>query len=67
MILGPVAAPPLNPDSRQARRLLREELADPRYRVAEPSWFDRAVQAIRDWFASLSPCPAMGPQRPSQR
>lgn len=47
-------AAPLDPDAEQARRLLLEELADPRYRVAEPSLFDRAVKAIRDWFASLT-------------
>lgn len=45
---------PLDPDAQEARRLLLEELADPRYRAAEPTWFDRTVQAIRDWFASLS-------------
>nr|WP_254304586.1 DUF4129 domain-containing protein [Rathayibacter sp. VKM Ac-2835] len=34
--------------------MLLEELADPRYRAAEPSWFDRLVQAVRDWFTSLT-------------
>lgn len=47
-------AAPLDPDAEQARRLLLEELADPRYGAAEPSLFDRAVQAIREWFASLT-------------
>lgn len=53
----PVAAvigAPLDPDADEARRLILEELSDPRYRAAEPTWFDRAVAAVRDWFASLS-------------
>ncbi|WKK71804.1 DUF4129 domain-containing protein [Rathayibacter oskolensis] len=54
MIPGLLAGAPLDPDSQEARRLLLEELADPRYRAAEPTWFDRTVQAIRDWFFSLS-------------
>ncbi|PPF41401.1 DUF4129 domain-containing protein [Rathayibacter sp. AY1A2] len=49
-----LAAAPLEPDAEQARRLLLEELADPRYRAAEPTLFDRVVQAVRDWFASLT-------------
>lgn len=48
------SAVPLDPDAEQARSLLLEELADPRYRAAEPSLFDRVVQAIRDWFADLT-------------
>ncbi|WP_146168450.1 DUF4129 domain-containing protein [Rathayibacter caricis] len=63
MIRAVLAAAPLDPDAREARRLLLEELADPRYRAAEPSWFDRAVQAIRDWFTSLS-VPTDGPAVP---
>lgn len=47
-------AVPLDPDAEQARRLLLEELANARYRAAEPSLFDRVVQAIRDWFTSLT-------------
>jgi hypothetical protein len=49
-----ILAAPLDPGAEEARRLLLEELADPRYRAAEPSLFDRVVQAIRDWFASLT-------------
>ncbi|AZZ55770.1 DUF4129 domain-containing protein [Rathayibacter iranicus] len=48
------SAVPLDPDAEQARSLLLEELADPRYRAAEPNLFDRVVQAIRDWFADLT-------------
>ncbi|MDY0911399.1 DUF4129 domain-containing protein [Rathayibacter festucae] len=54
MIRLGLAAAPLDPDAEEARRLLLEELADPRYRAAEPSWFDRLVQAVRDWFTSLT-------------
>lgn len=49
-----LAAAPLDPDAEEARRLLLEELSDPRYRAAEPTLFDRVVTAVRDWFASLS-------------
>ncbi|ALS57781.1 DUF4129 domain-containing protein [Rathayibacter toxicus] len=49
-----LAGAPLDPDADQARRLLLEEIADPRYRSTEPSWFDRAAQAVHDWFASLT-------------
>jgi hypothetical protein len=49
-----LATAPLTPDAQEARRLLLEELADPRYRAAEPNWFDRLVQAVRDWFTSLT-------------
>ncbi|PPF31150.1 DUF4129 domain-containing protein [Rathayibacter tritici] len=58
-----LAAVPLDPDANEARRLLLEELADPRYRAAEPTLFDRVVQAIRDWFTSLT-LPGDGPPVP---
>ncbi|MCJ1672773.1 MULTISPECIES: DUF4129 domain-containing protein [unclassified Rathayibacter] len=54
MIRLALATAPLDPDAQEARRLLLEELADPRYRAAEPNWFDRLVQAVRDWFTSLT-------------
>ncbi|NQX04113.1 DUF4129 domain-containing protein [Rathayibacter sp. VKM Ac-2856] len=54
MIRLALAGAPLDPDAQEARRLLLEELADPRYRAAEPNWFDRLVQGVRDWFASLT-------------
>ncbi|WP_438855308.1 DUF4129 domain-containing protein [Agromyces sp. M3QZ16-3] len=46
-------APPLDPDAPEARRWLVEELAKPEYRAAEPTLFDLAAQAVRDWIASL--------------
>lgn len=48
-----ISAIPLDPDGEQARRLLTAELADPAYRIAEPTWFDRTAQAIRDGIAAL--------------
>lgn len=44
----------LDPDAEQARRLLEQELSDPRYQAAKPSWFDLLSRAVADWFASLS-------------
>ncbi|MGI9823166.1 DUF4129 domain-containing protein [Agromyces sp. Marseille-Q5079] len=44
---------PLDPDGPTARRWLRDELSEPRYRANEPNAFDRAMQAVRDWFLSL--------------
>ncbi|MRX42870.1 DUF4129 domain-containing protein [Agromyces kandeliae] len=45
--------PPLDPDAPEARRWVVDELADPVYRAAEPTLFDLAAQAVRDWIASL--------------
>ena len=44
---------PLVPDGEQAREWARQELADPVYQAARPTWFDRAAQAGRDLLASL--------------
>lgn len=45
--------PPLDPDAPEARRWVLDELAKPEYRAAEPTAFDLAAQAVRDWLASL--------------
>ncbi|MFC5791903.1 DUF4129 domain-containing protein [Agromyces tardus] len=45
--------PPLDPDAPEARRWVLDELAKPEYRAAEPTAFDLAAQAVRDWIASL--------------
>ncbi|GAA1513735.1 DUF4129 domain-containing protein [Agromyces terreus] len=50
---GLVRFDPLDPDAEDARRWLQDELADPRYRAGEPNAFDRAMQAVRDWFLGL--------------
>lgn len=44
---------PLDPDAPEARRWLQDELQKPEYQAAQPSPFDLAMQAIRDWFVSL--------------
>lgn len=51
MILA--AAAPLIPDGDEARRLAEQELADPSYRAAEPTPFDRIARAIGDGIAQL--------------
>ncbi|BDZ53702.1 DUF4129 domain-containing protein [Agromyces marinus] len=55
MVLTGLARPaaPLDPDAPEARRLVTDELAKPEYRAAEPTAFDLAAQAVRDWFADL--------------
>jgi uncharacterized protein YjeT (DUF2065 family) len=45
--------PPLDPDAPEARRWVLDELAKPEYRAAEPTAFDLAAQAVRDWIAGL--------------
>jgi hypothetical protein len=49
----PRFAPPLDPDAPEARRWVLDELAKPEYRAAEPTAFDLAAQAVRDWFVDL--------------
>lgn len=44
---------PVVPDAPEARRWLLEELSRPEYREAEPTAFDLAAQAVRDWLAAL--------------
>jgi hypothetical protein len=49
----PRLEPPLDPDAPEARRWVLDELARPEYRAAEPTAFDLAAQAVRDWIAEL--------------
>lgn len=44
---------PVDPDREEARRWILQELSDPRYRAAEPTWWDRLSQAFWDWLTSL--------------
>jgi hypothetical protein len=44
---------PVVPDAPEARRWLLEELSRPEYREAEPTAFDLAAQAVRDWLLDL--------------
>ncbi|WP_165067398.1 DUF4129 domain-containing protein [Marisediminicola senii] len=48
-----IAATPLDPTPDEARDWLVRELAEPAYREAEPSWFDRAASAVWEWFQGL--------------
>lgn len=47
------AAVPVDPDAEEARRWLLDELSDPRYEAAKPSWFDQLSAAFWDWLTSL--------------
>lgn len=47
------AAVPVRPDGDTAQQWVLQELAKPPYQAAQPSPFDRAVQALLDWFTSL--------------
>ncbi|HEU0183463.1 MAG TPA: DUF4129 domain-containing protein [Agromyces mariniharenae] len=53
MVLNPRLEIPLDPDAPEARRWVVDELSNPEYASAEPTPFDLAMQAIRDWIASL--------------
>jgi len=53
VVLITLRGTPLDPDAPEARRWLQDELSKPEYRAAEPNAFDRAMQAIGDWIASL--------------
>ena len=44
---------PVDPGPDEARRWLLEELSKAPYQAAQPTWFDRAAQAVGDWLASL--------------
>lgn len=44
---------PVAPDAPEARRWLLDELSRPEYREAEPTAFDLAAQAVRDWLLAL--------------
>lgn len=44
----------LDPDSTEAQRWLRDELAKAPYQAAQPTWFDRLSQSFMDWLTSLT-------------
>lgn len=44
---------PVNPDAPTAQRWLVEELSNPAYQAAKPTWFDLASKAFWDWVTSL--------------
>jgi Domain of unknown function (DUF4129) len=45
--------PPVTPNGPTAQGWILTELAGPEYRASQPTWFDRAATAVRDWFDSL--------------
>lgn len=47
------ASVPVRPDGGTARQWLLDELAKPAYQAAQPTPFDRAVQAFLAWFTGL--------------
>ncbi|MEV1129837.1 DUF4129 domain-containing protein [Agromyces sp. NPDC049794] len=53
MVVIPHGDVPVDPDAPEARRWLQDELSKPEYQSAQPTAFDLAMQAIRDWIASL--------------
>lgn len=47
------AVPPLTPDGDEARRWAEQELSDPAYAAAEPTFIDRVASAVGEFFANL--------------
>ncbi len=52
---------PVDPDADEARDWVLNELSDPRYEAAKPTWFDRVSAAIFEWFESLFSGTPAGP------
>jgi hypothetical protein len=52
---------PLEPGAPDARDLLIDELSNPAYAEALPTWFDLLSQAVLDWFLSLFDREVAGP------
>jgi len=50
---APLLPAALAPDADEAREWAERELADPAYRSAEPTAFDRFARAVGDFFVSL--------------
>lgn len=52
---------PVEPGADQAREWLVQELAKPRYRAAEPTWFERLASGFWDWLTGLFDNGVAGP------
>lgn len=52
-LIGIALKPPVDPDAPHARDLLVNELSNPAYQAAKPTWIDIVSKAIGDWLASL--------------
>lgn len=55
------SAVPVDPDADEARHWILDELSDPRYEAAKPTWFDQLSAAFIDWLLSLFEGGAGGP------
>ncbi|WP_460800546.1 DUF4129 domain-containing protein [Microbacterium sp. GXF6406] len=51
--MTPFDLDPAAPDAEEARRLAEQELQNPRYAAAKPTWFDRLAEDVADFIASL--------------
>ena len=56
-----IFAVPVDPDADQARDWILDELSDPRYEAARPTWFDQLSTAFFEWLVSLVESGAGGP------
>jgi hypothetical protein len=54
-IIGSPSAPPLDPNSAEARQQLAHELAKAGYQSAKPTLIQLIEKALSDWFASIRP------------
>lgn len=59
--MSPLTDVPVEPTPPEALEWLVEELAKPEYQAARPTPFDLFVQAIVDWFSSLTTGPIGAP------
>ncbi len=59
--MRPSTFAPVDPSGPDAQELLLDELADPAYAAAQPTWFDLLSQAVFEWFQNLQFSPGEGP------
>lgn len=52
---------PVDPDADEARQWILDELSDPRYEAAKPTWFDELSAAVIEWLLSLAESATGGP------
>lgn len=52
---------PVEPDADEARNWVLDELSEPRYEAAKPTWFDRLSSAFLEWLQSLFEGTVSGP------
>jgi hypothetical protein len=59
-MIGSPSAPPLDPNSTEARQQLAHELAKAGYQSAKPTLLQLIEKALTDWFASIRPFGPVG-------